>query len=96
MANNHLRLNDLRRSDLPEGRYELTRSPVRIGRGPRCEIRLHFDGIADVQAILRRDGENWQIYPVGPAQGCLIAQKPLTDSVLLLPGTNFVIGHVRV
>lgn len=95
MTKNHLKLRDLRRSDQPEGRFDLIRSPVRIGRGPRCEIRLYSDDIADVQAILRRDGDCWKIHPVGPGKDCQVNQKPLVDAVNLTAGSRFTIGHVQ-
>lgn len=96
MHQTRLRLRDLRRSGQPEGRFDLQRGPIRVGRGPRCEIRLHADGIADVQVILRRDGERWLIHPVGPAEGCLFNGRSLTESQLLQPGSIFTIGHVEL
>ncbi len=91
-----LNLRDLRRSDLPEGRYDLNRSPVRIGRGPRCEIRLHTDRIADVQVILRREGDRWLIHPVGPPEGSILNGLPMTEAAWLDYGTTLLIGHVEI
>lgn len=91
-----LNLRDLRRSDLPEGRYDLNRSPVRIGRGPRCEIRLHTDRIADVQVILRREGDRWLIHPVGPPDGSILNGLPMTETAWLDYGTTLLIGHVEI
>ena len=91
-----LHLRDLRRAGQADGRFELTRSPIRIGRGPRCEIRLHSDEIADVQVILRRDGQRWLIHPVGPADGCRFNGEPLAETQNLDLGTKFTIGHVEL
>ena len=91
-----LNLRDLRRSDLPEGRYDLNRSPVRIGRGPRCEIRLHTDRIADVQVILRREGDRWLVHPVGPPEGSILNGQPMTETAWLDYGTTLLIGHVEI
>ncbi|MFM7319119.1 MAG: FHA domain-containing protein, partial [bacterium] len=89
-----LRLRDLRRPDQAPGLYDLNRSPVRVGRGPRCEIRLHTDEIADVQVILRREGDHWCLHPVGPAQGCRTATGWLLETLVLASGNTFEIGHV--
>ena len=89
-----LRLRDLRRPDQAPGLYDLTRSPVRVGRGPRCEIRLHTDDIADVQVILRREGDHWCLHPVGPTQGCRTASGWLLETLVLASGNIFEIGHV--
>lgn len=91
-----LHLRDLRHPGQAQGRFELTRSPIRIGRGPRCEIRLHSEEIADVQVILRRDGNRWLIHPVGPAEGCLFNGEALAETQNLLLGTTFTIGHVEL
>lgn len=89
-----LRLRDLRRPDQAPGLYDLTRSPVRVGRGPRCEIRLHTEEIADVQVILRREVDRWFLHPVGPIQGCSTSTGWLMETCALARGDSFVIGHV--
>jgi tetratricopeptide (TPR) repeat protein/pSer/pThr/pTyr-binding forkhead associated (FHA) protein len=38
---------------------------VRVGRGPHCEIALAEPEIAEVQFLLRRRGNTWQVQPVG-------------------------------
>lgn len=96
MAKPRLILRDLRHPRLPEGSYELNRSPIRIGRGPRCEIRLHADRIADVQVILRQEADRWTLHPVGPAEGCEIHDGYLAESARLDHGTTFRIGHVEM
>lgn len=96
MSKPRLILRDLRHPGLPEGSYELNRSPIRIGRGPRCEIRLHSDHIADVQVILRHESDRWTLHPVGPAEGCIIHDGYLSESARLDHGTRFRIGHVEM
>jgi hypothetical protein len=96
MAKPRLILRDLRHPGLSEGSYELNRSPIRIGRGPRCEIRLHSDRIADVQVILRHESDRWTLHPVGPPEGCEIHGGFLSESARLDPGTLFRIGHVEL
>ena len=96
MLHPRLKLRDLRHADLTEGRYELKRSPIRIGRGPRCEIRLHSEAIADVQVILRREGNRWLIHPVGPPEGSLCNGQFLTETAWLEAGTTLQIGHVEL
>lgn len=94
MRDYHLRLRDLRRSNQPDGRFELTRSPIRIGCGPRCEIRLHERDLSDVQVILRLQNNQWSLHPVGPAAGCLINTSPLNESRVLSVNDTFQIGQV--
>ncbi len=96
MAKPRLILRDLRHPGLPEGSFELNRSPIRIGRGPRCEIRLHSERIADVQVILRHESDRWTLHPVGPAEGCEIHEGFLSESAHLDHGTKFRIGHVEM
>ncbi|MBI1324716.1 hypothetical protein GC170_16235 [bacterium] len=96
MAKPRLILRDLRHPGLPEGSFELNRSPIRIGRGPRCEIRLHSDRISDVQVILRQETDRWTLHPVGPADGCEIHDGFLSESTTLDHGTKFRIGHVEM
>ena len=90
-----LRLRDLRRPEQAPGLYDLVRSPVRVGRGPRCEIRLHTDEIADVQVIIRRETDHWRLHPVGPATGCRTPSGWLHESIALASGFKFEIGQVE-
>ena len=76
---------------------ELTASPVRIGRGAHCEVRLGGPGLGDVQCMLRRRGPTWHYQPVGPAGQVWIddhgsdQQRPLPLGVPFRVGEHWLV-----
>ncbi len=66
--------------------------PVRVGRGPLCEVRLDGPGLGDVQCMLRRRGDGWDYQPVGPPGQVWIDGQPADARRPLVFGIPFRVG----
>ncbi len=69
---------------------------VRIGRGVQCEVRLSEPGLAEVQCLLRRRGDTWQIQPVGPSSLLTIEGQPVEHPRALPFGVPLQVGGHRL
>jgi len=81
------------RDAAPARVLEIPWGSVRIGRGEQCEVRLGEPALADVQCMLRRRGEDWQLQPVGPPGRISIAGRAVEQTRSLPMGTAFRIGE---
>ena len=72
---------------------EIPWGSVRIGRGEQCEVRLGEPSLADVQCMLRRRGEDWQLQPVGPPGRISIAGRAIEQTRPLPLGTAVRVGE---
>ena len=81
------------RTDSPIRVIELPIGPIRIGKGPLCEVRLADPDIGEVQCMLRRRGSTWHFQPVGPPGRIWIDGRP-ADAQRALPfGVPLRVGH---
>lgn len=81
-----------RQGDTAARVLELTGPSVRVGRGAGCEVRLDQDGLADVQCLLRRQGRNWQVQPVGPPGRIELQGRAVEQSRSLPLGVPLRVG----
>ena len=72
---------------------EIPWGSVRIGRGEQCEVRLGEPALAEVQCMLRRSADAWQIQPVGPPGRISIAGRAVEQTRPLPVGTAFRVGE---
>lgn len=75
---------------------ELGTTPVRIGRGIQCEVRLNQVGLGDVQCIIRRRGDEWQVQPVGPPGRIWVDERPTDQQRSLPPGAMLRVGRATL
>ena len=80
------------RDDSPTRVIELPIGPIRIGRGPLCEVRLVEPDLGDVQCMLRRRGTTWHYQPVGPPGLVWIDGRPADHQRPLPIGVPLRIG----
>ena len=74
---------------------ELSGTSARIGRGAQCEIRLADPALVEVECLLRRRGESWQVQPVGPPGRIVLAGDRVDRQQAWPPGVPLEIrGHV--
>ena len=73
--------------------FELGATPVRVGRGIQCEVRLNQVGLGDVQCIIRRRGDEWHFQPVGPPGRTWVDGKPADGQRVLAPGSMIQVGR---
>ena len=71
---------------------DLSGPSVRVGRGPRCEVRLNESALADVQCLLRRRGQSWQVQPVGPPGRLSIEGRAVEHARPLPLGVPLLVG----
>ncbi len=75
---------------------ELGATPVRVGRGIQCEVRINQVGLGDVQCTIRRRGDEWQVQPVGPPGRIWLDNRP-TDQQRSLPvGSTLRVGRATL
>ncbi len=72
---------------------ELPPGPVRIGRGPHCEVRLGDPGLGDVHCMLRRRGATWHFQPVGPSGHVWIDGRAADQQRPIPLGVPFRVGE---
>lgn len=84
------------RDDSPTRVIELPIGPIRIGRGPLCEVRLGEPDIGDVQCMLRRRGNTWHFQPVGPPGRVWIEGSPADQHRPLPVGVTLRVGDHRL
>ena len=72
---------------------EMPLGPVRIGRGPYCEVRLGDPGLGDVQCMLRRRGATWHFQPVGPSGHVWIDGRAADQQRPIPLGVPFRVGE---
>lgn len=75
---------------------ELTGSPLRVGRGPQCDVRLDDPSLGDVQCELTRRGASWRIQPIGPAGRISIEGVPVEQPCPLPLGVTVRVGSARL
>ncbi len=75
---------------------ELTSHSIRVGRGIQCEVRLNQVGLGDVQCMIRRRGDDWQIQPVGPPGRIWIDGRPADGQQPLPTGAVLQVGRFRL
>ena len=82
--------------DDPTRVLELGSSPVRVGRGIQCEVRLNQVGLGDVQCTLRRRNNEWQVQPVGPPGRIWIDNRPTETQRPLAIGAELKVGRASL
>ncbi len=81
------------RDDSPTRVLELPIGPIRVGRGPLCEVRLADPALGDVQCMLRRRGNTWHFQPVGPPGRVWIEGRPADQQRPLPMGLTLRVGE---
>ena len=81
------------RGDSTVRMLELPLGPVRIGRGPHCEVRLGDPDLVEVQCMLRRRGNTWHFQPVGPPGHVWIDGRAADQQRPLPLGVPFRVGE---
>ena len=71
---------------------ELPPGPIRIGRGPLCEVRLADPDLGDVHCMLRRRGGTWHFQPVGPPGQVWFDGRPADGQRPVRSGVPFRVG----
>ena len=71
---------------------ELAGSPIRVGRGLRCEVRLGDPSLADVECLLRLRGETWYVQPIASPGRVEIDGRPVRHLRVLAPGVTLKVG----
>jgi hypothetical protein len=75
---------------------ELTGGSIRIGRGAVCEVRLPEATLAEVQCLIRRRGEGWQVQPIGPSALMSLGGNPFDRLTPLPTGMTLRVGGFRL
>ena len=75
---------------------DLEHGPIRVGRGIQCEVRLNQVGLGDVQCIIRRRGDEWQVQPVGPPGRIWVDNQPSDNQRALPPGVTLRVGRATL
>ncbi len=71
-------------------------TPVRVGRGIHCEVRLNQVGLGDVQCTLRRRGDEWQVQPIGPPGRIWVDNRPTETQRPLPVGVPLRVGRATL
>ena len=76
--------------------YEFTSTPLRIGSGSECEVRLAASPeVASRHAVIwMKDGKIMLRHPAGPRRPTLVAGRPI-EWIILDPGDEFTVGGQR-
>lgn len=74
----------------------LTGGTVRIGRAADCEARLDDPSLAEVEGLLRLQGEHWHIQPLSPRGRITIDGRTVTHLRALAPNVPMRVGDATL
>lgn len=79
--------------NLQQGPVSLGEMPVRIGRSHECDIEIDDASVSRKHALIRRDGDRYEIVDLGSTNGIRVNEEPVA-STPLRSGDRIRVGAV--
>lgn len=74
----------------------LNGTPLTIGRGQECELRVDDEYVSTKHAVLRKQNDNWYVEDLGSTNGTFVGSSRVHGPTQVRPGSSVRVGKTVI